>query len=293
MTSTMGGTIATQTWLEPLAEQLGSGVGKLFAAGGETGRRIKDFLNGVWLGHPLHPVITDLPVGAWTAAAAFDLLDWERPDSAYGRAASLCVDAGLVGAVGAAVSGITDWSDTGGGSRRIGLVHGLLNVAAVACYTTSAVVRRRGCAAAGRTYAFAGYGLVCLSAYLGGELVYNRQIGVDHSAEASAPDEFTRVMADGDLLEDTPHKAMVGETAVLLVKHGGRVYAMAEHCAHQGGPLAEGALADGAIECPWHGSRFALDTGEVLRGPSAFRQPCFEARVRDGHVEVRAPRGSV
>ncbi len=282
--------IAEQNWLEPIAEQLGRAVGRAFAAGGQPGRRVKDALNGVWLGHPLHPVLTDIPIGAWSAAAIFDALDAERPNEAHRKAADLCVKVGLAGAAGAAVTGITDWSDTSGESRRVGLVHSLLNVTATALYVASAVARHGKQPAAGRRYTFAGYALAAASAYLGGDLVYHRQIGVDHSADASVPEDYTRVMPEGDLAEDAPHRAMVGETPVLLVRHAGRIYAMAERCAHQGGPLSEGALENGSIVCPWHGSRFALDNGQVLNGPSTYPQPCFEARVRAGHIEVRQGR---
>jgi nitrite reductase/ring-hydroxylating ferredoxin subunit/uncharacterized membrane protein len=287
---TMTTAIAEQTWIEPLAEQLGSAVGRLFASGGEVGTRVKDALNGVWLGHPLHPVLTDLPIGAWSAAAIFDALDAERPSAAYRSAAGLCVKVGLVGAAGAAVTGLTDWSDTGGGSRRVGLIHGLLNLTATGCYLASMRARGRRRPEAGRWYAFTGYAIAAFSAYLGGELVYNRQIGVDHSADAEAPEEFTRVMPEADLPADTLHRVMVGETPVLLVRRGRHLYAMAERCAHQGGPLSEGRLEDGTVVCPWHGSRFALDSGEVLNGPSTFAQPCFEARIHDGFVEVRQGR---
>lgn len=287
--ATMTSAIAEQQWMDPVADQLGNALGRLFS-GGDTGRRVKDALNGVWLGHPLHPVLTDVPVGAWSAAAVFDALDAEKPNEAFRSAADLCVKVGLVGAVGAAVTGLTDWSDTNGGSRRIGLLHGLLNVTATGLYLASAIARRQS-RTAGRGYAFAGYAIAAASAYLGGELVFNRQIGVDHSAEASAPEEFTRVMPEADLREDTPHRATVGETAIMLVRHGGRVYAMAERCAHQGGPLSEGTLEGGTIVCPWHGSRFALDNGEVIHGPSTYPQPCFEARIHEGHVEVRARQG--
>jgi len=285
--TTMSRALAERTELEPLAEQLGSAVGKVFEAGGETGRRLKDLLNGVWLGHPLHPVLTDIPIGAWSAAAIFDALDATQPNHRYRAAAGMCVNVGLAGAVGAAVTGLTDWSDTSGGSRRLGLVHGLLNVTAAALYLTSSLARRRGSSEAGRWYAFAGYAIAAVSANFGGDLVFSRQIGVDHSADASAPEEFARVILEADLPEDSPRRAMVGETPIVLVRHAGRIFAMAERCAHQGGPLSEGSLEGGAVVCPWHGSRFALDTGEVLNGPSTYPQPCFEARVRDGFIEVR------
>jgi len=284
---TITSAIAEQQWMDPVADRIGDAVGRLFALGGDAGRRVKDALNGVWLGHPLHPVITDVPIGAWSAAAVFDALDAERPNDALRSAAGLCVTVGLVSAVGAAVTGLTDWSDTGGSSRRIGLTHGLLNLTATGLYAASLVARRQS-RTSGRGCAFAGYAIAAFSAYLGGELVYNRQIGVDHAADTEAPEAFTAVLPDRDLREDVPHRAVVGDTPIVLVRHRGHVYALAERCAHQGGPLSEGSLEDGTIVCPWHGSRFALDNGEVIHGPSTYAQPCFEARIRNGQVEGRA-----
>ena len=124
------------------------------------------------------------------------------------------------------------------------------------------------------------------SAYLGGRLVYRDKIGVDH-AQRDEPQGFLRAIREGELRDDQPVRAEVGGLRVVLVKRGGRVYALGERCSHLGGPLAEGAVHDEAIVCPWHGSRFALEDGRVLDGPATMPQPCFETRVRDGFVEVR------
>ena len=77
----------------------------------------------------------------------------------------------------------------------------------------------------------------------------------------------------------------------MLIRRAGRIYALADSCAHLGGPLSEGQVDGLSIRCPWHGSRFDLEEGGVLEGPSTFPQPCFEIRVRAGQIEVRA-RGS-
>lgn len=285
--TTVGSLVARQGWLDPAGDWLGRTVANAFAAGGETGRRVKDVLNGVWLGHPLHPVLTDIPVGAWSMAALFDALDTMTPSDASRTAASVCVNVGLAGAVAAAITGLTDWSDTNGESRRVGLVHGLLNLTAAGLYAASAIARSRRQDDAGRSTAYAGYALASVSAYLGGDLVYHRQIGVDHAVDVSLPDGFTRVLAESELPEGAARKVMVGDAAVLLARRGGRICALADRCAHQGGPLSEGELDETSVTCPWHGSRFALEDGSILNGPSTFPQPCFEARVTDGFIEVR------
>jgi nitrite reductase/ring-hydroxylating ferredoxin subunit len=76
----------------------------------------------------------------------------------------------------------------------------------------------------------------------------------------------------------------------MLVRAGGRIHALANTCSHLGGPLCEGTLHEGGVVCPWHGSRFDLETGEVLDGPAVFPAPRFETRVRDGRIELRAER---
>ena len=133
--------VGTQEWIDQVAKPLDDAVSAAFQ--GEAGRTVKDGLNGTWLGHPLHPVLTDIPIGAWMMAEVFDGLDSVGGGSRYEDAARVCINAGLVGAVGAAVTGLTEWSDTGGQSRRIGLVHGLLNLTATGLFLTSALIRTR------------------------------------------------------------------------------------------------------------------------------------------------------
>src|SRR3954467_14848601 len=112
--------VGTQEWLDAPSEAIGNAIGQAFQ--GEAGRTVKDALNGVWLGHPLHPVLTDVPIGAWMMAQVFDVLDGAGGGPRFEAAARVCITTGLIGAAGAAVTGLTDWSDTGGKSRRIGLM---------------------------------------------------------------------------------------------------------------------------------------------------------------------------
>jgi len=248
---------------------------------------LKTSLHGSWLGHPLHPVLTDIPVGAWTAALVMDASARSDDPDGYGKATETAIAVGLAGAVGSAVTGLTDWSDTDGGSRRLGLVHGLLNLTATSFYAASLVARRRGRPAAGRRYSTVGYALMLAGAYLGGRLVYKDQIGVNRAANVELPKTFTRITPLAELVDSQPRAAQIDDTPIVLVRRGEDVFALVARCAHAGGPLDEGKLDGNAIRCPWHGSTFDLATGEVVNGPSAHAQPCLHTRVVDGWVEVR------
>jgi len=277
--------VANKTWLDQPAEALAAAVHGAFQ--GESGALVKDGLNGVWLGHPLHPAITDIPIGAWTMAQVFDAIDATSDSNRYEDAAQVCITTGLVGAVGAAMTGLTDWSDTGGGSRRLGLIHGLMNLTATGLFLTSALMRRRGRTASAVSASATGYGIATAAAYLGGALVYQRQIGPNHADDREAPEGFTRTIRAADLHDGDKQKVMVGEAAVVLIRQGDQVFAMADRCAHQGGPLSEGDVRDGVIICPWHRSQYDIRTGRVVHGPSTFDQPCYTTRIVDGFVEVR------
>jgi nitrite reductase/ring-hydroxylating ferredoxin subunit/uncharacterized membrane protein len=274
-------------WLEPLAERLQGAVSAAYQAGGTAGRRIRDFLHGTWLGHPLHPVLTDVPLGAWTVATTVDLMSGD--DDRANRAADAAVAVGLVGAVGAAVTGLTDWHHTAGGDRRVGLMHGLLNMSATGLYAVSLALRLRGARGAGKAIGGLGFTVALGAAYLGGHLVYRKRIGVDHAPRAEW-DDFVAVLPDFELAEATARRVDARGVPVVLIRRAGQVYALADECAHLGGPLSEGSLDDVSIRCPWHGSRFALADGTVLEGPATYTQPCFEVRVRDGQIEVRPRR---
>jgi nitrite reductase/ring-hydroxylating ferredoxin subunit/uncharacterized membrane protein len=270
--------------VDRVAEPLSKAVRGAYEAAGPGGQRAKNALHGVWLGHPLHPVFTDLPLGAWTTALALDAA--AQRDTGMRRAATFAMGVGLAGAVGAAVTGLTDWSETDGRSRRAGLIHGLLNITATTLFATAFALRQRGSHDGGRTCAWTGYTIALGAAYLGGDLVYRQRIGVTH-ADASLPEEFTTVFESAALPENAMVRARAADADVLLVRQHGRLCALVHACSHLGGPLSEGTLKDGSVVCPWHGSEFALDDGRVLNGPSTHNQPCLVVRERDGHVQVK------
>jgi nitrite reductase/ring-hydroxylating ferredoxin subunit/uncharacterized membrane protein len=276
--------VVDQPALDRVADPLSAAVRRAYESAGPVGTDVKNALHGVWLGHPLHPVFTDVPVGAWTAALALDCA--ANGDPGMRRASTFALGVGLLGALGSAITGLTDWSETDGQSRRTGLVHGLLNIAATSLIATAYFQRRGDSHNNGRACAWTGYGIAVASAYLGGDLVYGQRIGVTH-ADQPGPDGFTPVASSAALAENTMMCARAGETDVLLVRQHGRVSAMVHSCSHLGGPLSEGTLKDGSVVCPWHGSEFALDDGRVLNGPATHNQPEFEVREREGQIEIR------
>jgi len=279
--------LARQKWLGRASDTVQQAVQRIFEAGGSAAQPIADILHGTWLGHPLHPVLTDVPIGAWTAAVLLDGLDIVGEQD-YAPGADAAVALGLAGAVGAAVSGLTDWKDLDARPQRIGLVHGALNLGATALFGASLLMRRSGARAAGRGTALAGYLMAAAAAYLGGDMVYRDQAGVSHTRPVWKPLKYAPVLPDAELAEGELRRVEVGERRIVLARQDGRVYALDERCSHLGGPLADGKLEDGCIQCPWHGSRFALEDGHPVDGPATVAQPCFETRVRNGKIEVRA-----
>jgi nitrite reductase/ring-hydroxylating ferredoxin subunit/uncharacterized membrane protein len=298
-----------QGWLDTVADALQPAVKDAFTApGGVRGtqrspakrslatitrparRGVKNFLHGTWLGHPLHPVLTDIPLGAWTATLLLDALGDRRGRSGVARAADASLALGLAGALGSAVTGLTDWSETDGRPRRVGMAHAALNAGATLLFGGSLLCRGRGHRGTGRGLAVTGYLAALAAAYLGGELVYHEQIGVDHSSGRELPEKFTPVLDESELPEGKLRRVLYKETPLLLVRRGGHIYSLAETCAHLGGPLAQGKLEGDTVVCPWHASRFSLGSGEVIDGPSAFPQPCLQARTRNGKIEVRTAR---
>jgi nitrite reductase/ring-hydroxylating ferredoxin subunit/uncharacterized membrane protein len=277
--------VTDQPGLDRIAQPLTHAVRGVYEAAGPAGQQAKNTLHGVWLGHPLHPVFTDVPIGAWTTALALDTA--ANGDPGMRRAATFAIGVGLLGAVGAALTGLTDWSETQGQPRRTGLVHGLLNIVATSLMATAFFRRRTDSHTNGTACAWSGYALAVASAYLGGDLVYAQRIGVTH-ADVELPEDFTPVAESTALVENTMMRARAGTTDILLVRQHGLVCAMVHSCAHLGGPLSEGTLKEGSVVCPWHASEFALDDGRVLSGPSTHNQPCLIARERDGRIEVKA-----
>jgi nitrite reductase/ring-hydroxylating ferredoxin subunit/uncharacterized membrane protein len=280
--------IDRQGWLEPVADFLQKVVAGAYKVLGKTGRDLKTLANGTWLGHPLHPVLTDIPIGAWTLAILFDIIYLIRGTHGWISAADLTIFVGLLGALGAAITGYTDWSDTFGRERRVGIAHGLLNTVVIVVYLVSLIIRvTHGSRGVAIVLALIGYGIVITAAFLGGDLVFSIGTGVNHHAWQEVPTKFTRVMLEGQLTDNMLIKAMAGDTPILLYKRGNTVCAISETCSHAGGPLSEGEVDGNVVQCPWHGSRFDICTGLVKGGPATISQVRYETRIQNGQIEVR------
>lgn len=265
--------------LDPVADAVAGAVDTVLPEG-----PVKDGLHGTFLGHPLHPVLIAAPIGMWSGASLLDLAG-ER------RAARTLVGAGLLAALPTAAAGFADWSSIGAfrKPKRVGLVHGVANLATAGIYLASWLARRRGDHARGASLALAGSAGLVVGGYLGGHLAYSQGVAVNRNADWSAkPKDWADAGAAADVGDGALVRVEVAGQPVLLVRSGGRLAALGAMCSHYGAPLEDGELVDGCVVCPWHASRFRLSDGAVERGPATAPQPAYDVRERDGRVEVRA-----
>ncbi|MFN2569132.1 MAG: Rieske 2Fe-2S domain-containing protein [Candidatus Dormibacteria bacterium] len=246
---------------------------------------LKDILSGVWVGHPLHPLLTDVTIGTWASAFLLDMVGGEDARDA----AETLIGIGLISAVPTAASGLSDWSDTVGPERRLGLVHAMTNIAALKLYAASWTLRKVGRHRSGVALGSLGAALLTAGGYLGGHLAYARGIGVDHTVFDEPPQEWQIAAADEDVAEGVVTVGTAAGYGVLLYRFNGAVHAIADRCSHAGGPLHEGEVDDRlCVTCPWHSSTFRLSDGSIVRGPATAPQRAFDVRIRNGNVEVRA-----
>ena len=273
------GALEEMSWLEGAAEKL---TGALAPVARRRG--LMDVLNGRWLGHALHPAISDLPLGMWAAVPVLDLAGDE------GGATALTA-AGCVAAVATAATGAADWTATHGRERRLALLHGMVNAAALAIELGALGARLSGRRGAGRALSLAGLGVGSAAAFVGGELVFGRGIMVDHTAWMAGPADWTAVLSSRELPDGAMRAVPVEGRQVLLARIDGVARAMEDACTHAGGPLHEGTVEGESVVCPWHSSRFSLRDGCVLGGPATFPQLRLEVREAGGRIEVRGREG--
>jgi len=250
-------------------------------------RPLKDFLNGTWLGHPVHAAITDVPVGLFTGVILLDLMNQRA-------AADAILVLGILSMVAAAAAGLADYTDTDGTARLRATVHGTIMVVTLLVYLLSLVMRAGN--PADRTapviISVLAYGLITAGAYVGGDAVYVLGNMVNRHAFRGAGTKWLPVelgqLPEGGLPEGVPTKAKLGINNLVLVRAGETIHALHEQCAHAGGPLSQGKIVDGCLECPWHGSRYRLANGHLVRGPSVYDQPAYEVRPTEaGGLEAR------
>jgi nitrite reductase/ring-hydroxylating ferredoxin subunit/uncharacterized membrane protein len=252
---------------------------------------LKDTLSGTWLGHAVHPMLTDVVIGSFLSATVLDLLGTETDSGAQER----LIAVGIAAYGPTALTGVNDWADSepvDDGVRRAGLVHATSNSIALGLYVSSLAARRNGSPAKARLLSAAGASVLGLAGYIGGHLSFRKGVGPNQTAYDEGPDEWTEAIGSQELEADKPTAATVGDTPVLLVRHRKHVHAIHDRCSHRGCSLAETGELDGeTIQCGCHGSRFSLRDGSVERGPATSPQPAYEVRESEGRVEIKLQSG--
>ncbi len=246
---------------------------------------VKSLLSGGWLGHRLHPLLTDIPIGAWTSASLLDLVGGR----AGRRVARRLVGIGVLAAAPTALSGLSDWHDTHDDDRRVGVVHAAANTTALLLQLASWRARGRGHRVRGAMLSGLGMGALTVGGYLGGHLVFSRRVGVDAEVPVVDLRTYRTVGRLEEFVDGQPQRVEVDGTPLVVVRRGDTAHVLAAVCSHAGGPLDEGHVEGSVVRCPWHGSEFSLVDGSVQRGPATAPQPCYGTRVRDGFLEVRGP----
>lgn len=279
--------------LDRLGGFFGAGVTGFYRIPGT--RPIKDLLHGTWLlRHPLHPAVTDVVVGGYTAVAVLDLVYLVQRDAALWKATDIVLVVSLLFAAVSVLSGYTDWNETVRNERRLGILHGTLMLLITVGYAASLWMRLSGGPRDPAIYLALGvWVLLAVVAHLGGEMTYGFGTGVNRQAWVPVPAKWQDTGVQAASLEDRkPVRATLQSGfAVMIVKLDGDVRAIGTVCTHAGGPLDEGELVGEHrrdVKCPWHGSVFSLRTGSALHGPATMDEPIFEVRVSEaGALEVR------
>ena len=252
---------------------------------------IKDLLSGTPLGHPAHPMLTDIPIGAWTSAALLDLVElFGRSSNDSRRGSDTLVGLGVLAALPTAASGLSDLSDEMDEPiLAAGAAHAIGSIAATGLFAASSLARLRGKRAQGITLSMIGTGVLTAAGFLGGHLSYRKGLGVDHTVFEGPIGDWTGVMDAAELAGGKPQQVSVAGRDIMLYRANGTIYALADRCSHRGGPLHEGETEDDdVVVCPWHLSRFRMADGSVARGPAVAPQPSYETRVREGKIQVRS-----
>ena len=267
--------------LDPVGEKVGEVARNALPPG-----KVKDAISGTWIGHALHPLLTDVVIGSFTSASMLDLLGGDRD----GRASERLLAIGIAAYLPTALTGVSDYADSelnGNEIRRVGLVHAATNAVALGCYTASLRARRKGNRRRGKLLGLLGMSALGAAGHLGGHMSYVQGIGVNQTIFDEGPSDWSGAGPSDDLEQGKPTGVTVAETPVLLVRSGDRVHAMHDRCSHRGCLLSDGDLDGDAIVCVCHGSRFRLADGSVERGPATTPQPSFEVREREGQIEIR------
>lgn len=283
-----------RTPLEPLVRTLES-LSALDSPAKAVGRKVrstiasreaKELLSGTWLGHAVHPMLTDVVIGSFLSATLLDVLAGRDADAASRRLIGL----GIAAYAPTALTGVNDWADTEPADervRRVGFVHAGTNSVALGLYSASLAARRRGARRTGVLFGALGGSVLMAASYLGGHLSLSRGVGGDQTVFDPGPTDWTPAADASQLRDGAPTRVIVGDTPVLLLKDGELTFAIHDRCSHRGCSLSEGSVEGEEIVCACHGSRFDRRDGSLRGGPATAPQPAFQVRSRDDVIEVR------
>ncbi len=273
--------------LEQAGKQLVSSLHSAVLQGGSLTRAIADALQGTWFGHPLHPALTDIPIGAWALAAGFDAYVGLGGGHQAERTADRLIAIGVAAAVPTALAGLADYSAIDEAAIAVGTAHALLNSTGLGLYLLSIWARAHDRRGLGVLLSTTALGLVGASAGLGGDLIYRRLVGVNHAPQATEPTDWMAVLPLTEIAEYEARRVEIDGTPVLVYRDVDAVYAIGAVCSHAGGPLEQGTIDGACVECPWHQSVFDMRNGRVIHGPATLGQPSYQARIRDEKIEIR------
>jgi nitrite reductase/ring-hydroxylating ferredoxin subunit/uncharacterized membrane protein len=273
--------------LEQAGNQLANSIHSAVLQGGSLTRAIADALHGTWFGHPLHPALTDIPIGAWVLAAGFDAYAGLGGGPQAAHTADTLIAVGVAAAVPTALAGMADYSAIDQDAIAVGTAHALLNSTGLGLYLLSMWARAHDRRGLGVLLSTTALGLVGASAGLGGDLIYRRSVGVNHAPLATAPTDWTAVLPLTEIAEYEARRVELDGAPVLVYRDVEAVYAIGAVCSHAGGPLEQGTIDGACVECPWHQSVFDMRDGHVVHGPATIGQPSYQARIRDRQIEIR------
>ena len=275
------------TWLQTLNDQVTPVVQPLYDR--YQGNLVLELMHGGrWVGHALHPALSDLPIGLWSSTLLLDALGKDvPPESGRWDPSATLSAAGLVAAAATAATGVADWTVSDGEDRRVGLFHGVLNAAGTTLQGASLAARLSGHRRTARALGASSLAVTAAAGFVGGHLVQGRAVMVNRVATSTGPNRWVAAVAEADLPDGTPTGVEVEGRQVLLHRIDGEIYALDDVCSHAGGLLSRGEVDGCTVACPLHRSVFDLRDGQVVQGPAHTPQPVLPTRVRKGWVEVR------
>lgn len=248
--------------------------------------------------HPLHPILVSFPIAFYIGALLFDVLAIFSQNSEFSITAKYMNIAGIAGAVLAAIPGFIDYLfviPPDSSAKKRGATHGLINTSVLILFVIALYLRYRSDISPYTTLAveLIGVGLTFVAGWMGGTLVYRNQIGVDIRYAGAGKwkeiyiDEKTgplEVGAADELKVDQMKLIQFKDKRIVIARTEQGLVAFDDRCSHKGGSLAGGAMICGTVQCPWHGSQFDVNTGEVKAGPAKDKINTYEVKEAEGKV---------